>query len=47
MSLLEVEEKGLLQMDIWKQSINLDAQQPHNLCFCPETDQTDSAPANL
>jgi len=34
-------------MDIWKHSINLDAQQPHNLCFCLKTDQTDSAPANF
>ena len=46
MSLLEVEEKGLLQKDTWKHSINLDVQGQHNPCFCLEIDQTGIAPAH-
>jgi len=47
MSLLEVEEKGPIQKNIWKNSINLDVQEPHNPCFYLKIGQTGTAPAHL
>lgn len=47
MSLLEVEEKGQIQNNIWKHSINLDVQEPHNPCFCLRIGQTGIIPTDL
>lgn len=47
MSLLEEEEKGLLQKNILKHSTNLDVQEPRNPYFCLKTGQTGIRPEHL
>jgi len=46
MILLEVVGIGPPQRGNLKQSTGLDAQPPHNLCFCPEIDWLDNLPSH-